>query len=176
LGSPDIQLIEVFLEDLLILQEISRRTFYQSFASVNTPENMKSFLDHHYSKEKLSDEILNPDSNFFFAKQGNEIAGYIKLNRGSAQTVLPNNGGLEIERIYIDQPFKGMGIGQEFIKWTLAEAKKINSRYIWLGVWEHNVAAIRFYEKNGFVSYSKHIFTLGDDEQTDLLMRRNLYS
>ena len=171
---PDIQLVEVFLGDLKNLQEISRRTFYQSFAAVNRPENMKFFLDHHYSDEKLSSEIQNPDSRFFFAQTGEEILGYLKLNLGRAQTVLPNDEGLEIERIYIDQSNKGRGIGQFFIERTLTLAKEVNARYIWLGVWENNPAAIRFYEKNGFRPFSKHIFKLGDDEQTDLLMKRDL--
>jgi ribosomal protein S18 acetylase RimI-like enzyme len=171
---PDIQLVEVTLGDLKNLQEISRRTFYQSFAAVNTPENMKFFLDHHYSDEKLSSEIKNPDSRFFFAQTGKEILGYLKLNLGGAQTVLPNYEGLEIERIYIDQTFKSRGIGQVFIQQALAVANEIKARYLWLGVWEHNPIAIRFYEKNEFRPFSKHIFKLGDDEQTDLLMKRVL--
>jgi ribosomal protein S18 acetylase RimI-like enzyme len=42
---------------------------------------------------------------------------------------------------------------------------------IWLGVWEKNHNAIGFYTKNGFITFDKHLFLLGDDQQTDLLMK-----
>jgi ribosomal protein S18 acetylase RimI-like enzyme len=46
--------------------------------------------------------------------------------------------------------------------------------FIWLGVWEKNEKAIQFYLKNGFEVFDKHIFKLGVDLQTDLLMRLKL--
>jgi ribosomal protein S18 acetylase RimI-like enzyme len=171
---PEIEITEVLPEDLLTLQEISRQTFQQSFAAMNTEENMKYFLEHHYSEGKLLSEILNPDSRFFFAKNKNRVIGYLKINRNSAQTVLPNDDGLEIERIYIDETLKGFGMGGLLIAKAIDSAKKIKASYIWLGVWEHNKRAIRFYEKNGFIPYSSHIFKLGDDEQTDLLLKMTL--
>jgi ribosomal protein S18 acetylase RimI-like enzyme len=174
LNLPEIQIVDVSLNDLAVLQEISRRTFAQSFAALNTPENMKYFLDHHYSNEKLSSEIQNPESWFFFAINRKNVIGYLKLNRGGAQTVLPNDRGLEIERIYVDEAYKGKGIGGNFIDKAVETARNLKAKYIWLGVWEHNMRAIHFYEKNGFSSIGNHIFKLGEDEQTDLLLKRVL--
>ena len=170
----NIHFIRVGLKDLKKLQEISRRTFNQTFASMNKPENLNFFLKFQYSAKKLASEILNPDSQFFFGKTSNEILGYLKLNWGNAQTVLPNEGGLEIERIYIEESCHGIGIGQIFLEAAFKEAKKMRAGYIWLGVWEKNEQAIRFYKKNGFTQYSDHIFNLGDDPQTDLLMKRRV--
>ena len=115
MGISEIQIVDVFLKDLKALQEISRRTFNQSFAAMNTPENMKFFLNHHYSDEKLSSELQNPGSRFYFAKNNEQILGYLKINQ-----VIPKpfcqTTGLEIERIYVDEAFKGRGIGKYFIE------------------------------------------------------------
>jgi ribosomal protein S18 acetylase RimI-like enzyme len=46
--------------------------------------------------------------------------------------------------------------------------------YIWLGVWEHNTAAIRFYERLGFEKFAMHPYYIGKDRQTDWLMKMNL--
>jgi ribosomal protein S18 acetylase RimI-like enzyme len=170
----NIQIVEVKRENLQELQHISRTTFYQSFAEKNTKENMQFFLDHYYSDEKLLSEWMNGDSMFFFAKEGVRTVGYLKLNTGAAQTVLPNDQALEIERIYIDQSMQGRGIGKLFIEKTMAIASQLQLRAIWLGVWEHNTDAILFYEKNGFQAYDKHLFQLGDDAQTDLLMKKQV--
>lgn len=169
-----IQIVEVVLTDLPILQEISKRTFYDSFAALNTAENMKFHLDNYFTSEKLTAEILNPDSKFFFAVYKGTTVGYLKINKGGAQTVLPNDQAVEIERIYVDRQFKGMGIGKMFMSKASEIANETRAKYVWLGVWEHNEPAIRFYEKNGFEKYSKHIFKLGDDDQTDLLLKKIL--
>ena len=174
MGIPEIQIVEVALKDLGLLQEIAKRTFYDSFAAMNTAENMQIYTDEYLTDEKLKAEILNPDSRFFFADNGNAPVGYIKINRGSAQTVLPNDEAFEIERIYVDQPFKGGGIGKVLISKAVELATASRATYLWLGVWENNAPAIRFYEKNGFKQFSKHIFKLGNDEQTDLLLKRGL--
>jgi diamine N-acetyltransferase len=165
------QIVEVGLEDLQQLLSFSRRTFYTTFGDQNTPENMQLYDKEHFSENQMRSELLNPDSQFFFAKLGEEILGYIKINRGSAQTVLPNEEGIEIERIYVSLEAKGRGIGKSLIQKTVTLAKNTGAKYIWLGVWEQNTNAIRFYEKTGFYRFDKHIFYLGNDPQTDLLMK-----
>ena len=169
-----VQITDVFPEDLIALQEISRNTFSQAFAAVNTPENIEFFLEHHYSADKIASEIQNPDSRFYFVKLEERVIGYLKTNRLGAQTVLPNDHGVEIERIYVDETFKGKGIGKILIEKAISVAKEYKANYIWLGVWEKNSPAIRFYSKNGFTQYGSHIFRLGDDDQTDLLFKKDL--
>lgn len=174
MANQEIQIVEVELRDLQVLQEISKRTFYDSFAALNTAENMQFHLNNHFTVEKLTAEILNRNSKFFFSIIEGVPAGYLKMNRGGAQTVLPNDYAVEIERIYVDRLFKKRGIGNAFISKAAAFANDARANYIWLGVWEHNEPAIRFYEKNGFEKFSYHIFRLGDDEQKDILMKKNL--
>ena len=132
---------------------------------------MQLYDQDHFSDEQFRSEILNPDTMFYFAMYGEEAQGYVKINQGMAQTVLPNDGGIEIERIYVDQLLKGRGIGKLFLEKTIQLGKESGADYIWLGVWEHNTSAIRFYEKNGFLAYSQHFFQLGNDTQTDILMK-----
>ena len=170
----EIQVVEVSVKDVKKLQVISCQTFIQTFASKNTAENVQFFLANNYANEKLSSELMNTESRFFFAKEGAETVGYLKLNSGKAQTVLPNSEGFEIERIYIDQDSKGKGIGKKLIDFSMREAIRSNARYIWLGVWENNLPAIRFYKKNGFIIFGTHGFQLGDDLQTDFLMKKIL--
>jgi len=175
LDIPEIQLAEVRLEDLQKLMDLSRRTFYATFAGQNKPENMRLYDEQHFSDEQFRSEILNPDSRFFLALYGDEAHGYVKINQGLAQTVLPNDEGIEIERIYVDQLLKGKGIGKLLLEKTIQVAMESGAKYIWLGVWENNTSAIGFYEKNGFLPCGQHFFQLGDDTQTDILMKLSLH-
>ena len=97
--------------------------------------------------------------------------GYLKINFGDAQTESFNENALEVQRIYVLQNFHGKNIGQLLLDEVKKIAKSTGVDSVWLGVWEENHRAIRFYTKNGFVVFDKHVFIMGNDEQTDLLMQ-----
>ncbi|HTK81259.1 MAG TPA: GNAT family N-acetyltransferase [Bacteroidota bacterium] len=165
---------KVTLGDLRQLQDICRTTFFETFASKNTEDNMRRYSDENFSDEKLTAELTNPDSEFYFATVGGSVVGYLKLNFRQAQTELRDDRAAEIERIYVLRAFHGKHVGQELCDKALGIAKEAKSNYVWLGVWEANPRAIRFYKKNGFAEFDTHMFTLGSDEQTDIMMKLEL--
>lgn len=164
----------VTLTDVEQLQAISKKTFLETFASSNSEENMTKYLEEGFSLSKLSDELNNTNSEFYFALENDEVIGYLKINFGNSQTELKDDKALEIERIYVLQEYHGKRVGQLLYDKAISTAKENTAAYVWLGVWEENPRAISFYKKNGFVEFDKHIFKLGDDEQTDIMMRLNL--
>lgn len=167
----NIEVRTVTLKEIEQLQNISRQTFSDTFSGVNTEENMKKYVAENFSLEKLTDELNNKDAAFYFATLNNDVIGYLKLNVGSAQTELKDEKSLEIERIYVLKDFHGKNVGQILYEKAVQVAQQKNADYVWLGVWEENLRAISFYKKNGFVEFDKHIFRLGDDEQTDIMMK-----
>jgi len=156
------------------LQRISKQTFFETFTAGNTEENMAKYLEEGFSLEKLADELNNESSQFYFAVLDNNITGYLKLNLGQSQTELKDDKALEIERIYVLKEFHGKNVGQLLYEKAIEIAGELNVNYVWLGVWEKNLRAINFYKKNGFYEFSRHEFKLGDDEQTDIMMKKIL--
>lgn len=155
--------------------ELSLSTFLDFFGPpVNEQKNIDAYTTVAFTPKKVRSELNNPDSKFYFAKDGNEIAGYIKLNFNSAQNEFKDPNAVEIERIYVSRAHHKKQIGSQLINFIITKALDKNLDYIWLGVWEHNHRAIAFYERNGFQVFSKHDFVLGDDVQTDLLMKKQL--
>jgi len=156
------------------LQKIGRQTFFETFSAGNTVENMTKYLEERFSIEKLTTELNDKNSEFYFATLDNNVIGYLKLNVGQSQTELQDDKALEIERIYILREFHGKNVGQLLYNRAIQIAKQKNADYIWLGVFEGNPRAINFYKKNGFVEFDKHVFKLGNDEQTDIMMKLKL--
>ncbi|RBQ03001.1 GNAT family N-acetyltransferase [Pedobacter miscanthi] len=163
----------VSITDIKKLQEIGRTTFFEAFAGVNTAENMKDYLENSFSEEKLETELNNKDSQFYFALVNGNVVAYLKINTGEAQNEKMNDA-LEIERIYVLKAFYGKNVAQNLYQKAIDIAYEMQVGTVWLGVWEENYRALRFYEKNGFIPFGKHSFWLGDDEQTDLLMKKEL--
>ncbi|WP_027385452.1 GNAT family N-acetyltransferase [Chryseobacterium gregarium] len=165
---------KVSAEELEVLQSVGRETFYETFAKDNSEDEMQKYLDESFSTEKLSQELNTADSHFFIAWEEDNPIGYLKVNAGKAQTELQDDASMEIERIYVKSSHQGKKVGQLLYDKALEVALHEKKQYLWLGVWEENLRAVNFYKKNGFVTFDKHIFRLGSEEQTDLMMRKDL--
>lgn len=170
----NISIIKITTEGVKALQSISRQTFYETFAESNSEKNMRHYLEDNLSIEKLTSELSNKNSEFYFSTDNNDVIGYLKLNFGASQTELKEEQSVEIERIYVLNAYHGKKVGQLLYDKAIEVAKERKALYVWLGVWEENARAISFYKKNGFMEFDKHIFRLGDDEQTDIMMRLEL--
>lgn len=170
----ELSIIQISTEQLDQLQQISRQTFSEAFTSGNSEANLQDYLEKGFSPTKLLHELRDPNSVFYFAMLHSQPIGYLKLNFGEAQTELKDPKSMEIERIYVLAAFLGKKPGQALLEKAIAIATTKGLDFIWLGVWEENARAIRFYEKNGFVAFDKHFFTVGTDKQTDILMRLDL--
>ncbi len=164
------------LEDLESLQTIGRQTFSETFAPYNSAENLVQYLEQSFATVKLSQELTNTASAFYFAEENGQVVGYLKINVGQAQTELNDEHALEIERIYVLKQYHGKKVGQLLYEKAIQIALEMKKQYVWLGVWEENHRALQFYKKNGFVEFDKHIFKLGDEEQTDFMMKLELTS
>lgn len=165
---------KVKINELDQLQKIGRQTFYETFASDNSEENISKYFDEGFSVAKLTTELGDKNAEFYFATVDNNVIGYLKINFGQSQTELQDDKAVEIERIYVLKEYYGKNIGQLLYDKALTIARQKNADFVWLGVWEQNPRAINFYKKNGFVEFDKHIFKLGNDEQTDIMMKLKL--
>jgi len=169
-----IQIEKVSAINIDDLQKISRDTFYETFVTSSSEENMRLYLENNFSKEQLTKEFENSYSEFYFAIQENEVIGYLKINYSAAQTELKDDTSLEVERVYVRLNYHGKGVGQQLLDYAIQLAEQKNMQTVWLGVWENNQKAINFYKKNGFVTFDQHVFMLGEEAQTDYLMRLDL--
>lgn len=170
----NITIKECTLQDTDELQKVGIVTFTETFEEHNSPEHMKAYLEEAFNLPKLVKELADPDSQFYFVLVDGQVAGYLKINVGAAQTEEMGEDALEVERIYISRDFQKLGLGKHLMEQALELAARLGKKKIWLGVWEHNANAIAFYQKKGFVKTGQHSFFMGDDEQIDWIMVKEL--
>ncbi|WP_338423007.1 GNAT family N-acetyltransferase [Enterococcus durans] len=169
-----IEIKKMTVSDAELLQIISIETYRDTFGEYNSEELMRIYLDEAYEINKLMKELQNEQSEFYWAMVDGEIAGYLKLNVDQAQSEKMGDHFLEIERIYVRSAFKANGIGSTLMALAIQRAQEQQKEAIWLGVWEHNHPALRFYKKHGFSHHSEHIFYMGDDAQTDYIFVKEI--
>ena len=160
------------ISDLNRIINIGRRTYYDTFHQLNTRDTMSQYLDEAFSVEKISKELNNPKSSFYFLYDKELLVGYMKVNFYPAQSDINDPESLELERIYVSKEFKGQGYGKFMIEKTMAIAKDNGCIKVWLGVWEKNSSAISFYQRMGFEIIGRHTFRMGEEIQNDLVLQR----
>jgi len=162
------------VKDLIPLQELSTTTFVEAFKEQNNPKDFQTYLTKAFSEEQLLSELKNQNSSFYFVEKQQELVGYFKTNVLEAQSEPHQPEGMELERIYVKSSFQGQGIGLKMISFVESLAIERGKVYIWLGVWEKNGNAIRFYERHGYKKFGSHDFYIGKDKQTDGLLKKEL--
>jgi ribosomal protein S18 acetylase RimI-like enzyme len=160
--------------DVETLLSLSIKTFRDTFDDFNSPDNMLLYINNTFTKKLIQQEMKKAGTIFLLAFDGRKAVGYAKLKE-SEKLIGPHaEKGYEIERLYALREYIGKRVGYMLMQTCLSFAKKGNYKTLWLGVWEHNERAISFYTKYGFEKFGQHVFMLGDDAQTDWLMKKEI--
>ena len=165
---------KVEIADVEVLAKIAKQTFRETFAHDNTEEQLQEYFEEAYNLRVLSTELEDPDSETYFIMHEEEIAGFLKVNWGNAQTERELENAFEIQRLYVLQTYQGFGLGKQLFEFALEHAEKNGFSWAWLGVWEHNTKAQVFYYRYGFEKFSQHRFMVGQKVDTDWLLKKNL--
>ncbi|WP_259015435.1 GNAT family N-acetyltransferase [Emticicia fluvialis] len=154
------------------LRELSETTFRDTYTEYNTPENMEKHVAKNFTIEQIEKELKDPANQYVVCEDGDTLTAFVKLVSNHAAKGLEGENAIEIERIYVRKALHGQQLGRKLIDFCTDWAKENGFSVIWLGVWEHNHNAMRFYEKMGYERFGEHSFVLGDDNQTDYLMKK----
>ncbi len=163
-------------DDAKLLTDLSYTTFWDAFAHhpKNAPDDLAHYMRQAFNEEQIVIELADPRSIFLIAEIDGKAAGYAKLIVDAVESDITATRPIELNRLYSHQEFLGKGVGQNLMDACFERAKNDGHDVMWLGVWEYNPRAQRFYEKNGFRVVGKHTFQLGSDPQTDLLMQKEI--
>ena len=161
-------------KDAVLVADLSRQTFYETFAEQNHPEDMQKFMDEQFTRGRLIMEVGAKENTFLLAYVGSEVAGYVKLREGKKPPSLGTHSALEIARLYCATQFIGKGVGKALMQRSIDIARERGKKVVWLGVWEKNQRAIDFYTAWGFTTFAETEFLLGNDLQRDFLMKREV--
>ena len=173
---PEIVIRTASLEDAKVLTDLAYTTFWDAFAHhpKNAPDDLNHYMRQAFNLEQTSIELADEKSIFLIAEIDGAAGGYAKLVIDHMEPEIVAERPIELNRLYAHQEFLGKGVGQALIDACFELARDGGHDVMWLGVWEYNPRAQRFYEKNGFRVVGSHVFQLGEDAQTDVLMQREL--
>ena len=173
---PGILIRQATPDDAKLLTDLAYTTFWDAFAHhpKNAPDDLAHYMRQAFSLEQIAAELIEQKNIFLIAELGDQTAGYSKIIIDNIEPGITAERPVELSRLYSHQKYLGQGVGQRLMEACFERAKQEDRDVMWLGVWEYNPRAQRFYEKNGFRLVGKHTFQLGSDPQTDLLMQKEI--
>lgn len=166
---------ELTPSDIPELRALAIKIFRDTFTATNTPEAMDGYISADYKVENFEREFTEVGQRYFFVcdDSGKAIA-YLRLRRNTEADHLLGTNNIELQRIYVDHAYHGQKIADKLMQLAIDIAIENKHEWIWLGVWEHNPRAQKFYIKWGFEKFSEHDFYMGEERQTDWLMKKSL--
>lgn len=169
-----IEIKQALFEDVAAMREVAIQSYSDTFSEFNTPENLEAFFREAYDLKKMQEEYYELDSMLYLACEGSLVAGFLRLR--TTQEVEKELGlnTIELQRLYIHKDFQNQKVGKMLMQKAIDYALQKKFDWIWLGVWERNFNAQRFYNKWGFEKFGEHIFQMGDDPQIDWLLKKSL--
>lgn len=170
----DIKVISIDTSYAQRLTDLGRRLFAATFGDDTSAENMQAYLDESYTVDKQLAELGDPRMRTFMALDGDTPIGFCQLRQKEVYDFIEDKEAIELQRIYVENTYKGKGIGKLLIEAAIAKAREMGKKTMWLGVWEFNPVAYKFYQRYGFYKVGSHIFKMGEQEDTDDILIKNL--
>jgi ribosomal protein S18 acetylase RimI-like enzyme len=156
--------------DAAVVADLARRTFYDTFASTNNPDDMALYLAEAFGVDQQTRELSDRDITALLVEQDGVPVAYAMVRGDHVPECVTGPAPLELWRFYVDRGWHGRGIAQALMERVRQAARERGARTLWLGVWERNDRARAFYAKCGFTDAGNHIFLFGTDPQTDMVM------
>src|ERR1700743_3807816 len=113
MGIPKIEIRRATREDAALIADMSRRTFYDTFAKFNTRADMEQFLNVQFTEEQLMAEVGAERNTFLLAYMDNQPVGYARLyETKESPKELTGAEAIEIARLYCEKQAIGKGVGK----------------------------------------------------------------
>jgi GNAT superfamily N-acetyltransferase len=160
--------------DASLISTLGAETFVASFGAQNMEENIAMHIAKSYGPGVQERELADPDYTYLIAEMDGRPAGYACVKDGDAPACVTGPRPVEVLRFYVLQDYHGLGVAQALMEACAADARQRGGQTLWLGVWDQNPRAIRFYTKWGYEDVGGQTFLLGTDPQQDRVLARPL--
>lgn len=157
------------------LSSFGRQSFIDTYREALSLPDLESYTAVAFATSRLLAELQDPAIHYLLcADRASNWCGYAKLLPSPAPQCLARQSAIELQRLYVANPYKGQGVGQLLLAQAERTACRHGFQFIWLRVWEGNRTAQNLYLKAHYAIVGKEPYHVGDDARTVLLMGKQL--
>lgn len=160
----ELHIRQATISDINVISALGITTCYEAYFELDPSEELAEYCVNFFSLERVRDEFADSNSTYLIAEFNGKAVGFVKLREGKKIECLAGKNAIEVQRIYILEKMKGKQIGKSLIKKSIEIGREKGYELLWLGVWEKNIAAQKFYEKIGMENIGLTDFSDGKNE------------
>ncbi len=169
-----LEIRQATISDVQIISALGITTCYEAYFELDPSKDLAEYCVKFFSLEALTNEFEDANSTFLIAESDGKAIGYVKLREGKKIECLRGKNAIEVQRIYILEKMKGKRIGESLMNRCFEIAQEKGYETLWLGVWDKNIAAQKFYEKIGMKIIGTTDFSDGKNEFINLVFAKEI--
>lgn len=152
------KLIEATEKDIVLIQELARRSWQNAYAEILSNEQMEYMLGTMYSQEEISKHMQNPNYHYYLIvdEANASFQGFMGYENSYEENTT------KLHRIYLVPESKGKGFGKKALEFLNQKTLESGDCRIILNVNKYNTAK-KFYESQGYSVYDEGVFDIGNN-------------
>ena len=158
--------------DAAALAHLAATAFAAKFGYLYPPEVLRDFLHRTHAEPVVAAQLADPTFTIWVVPGDGRLLAYAML----APCRLPHPGVtpscIELRRLYTAPNATGTGLGTLLMLQAILPAIAAHHGDAWVGVYEENHGARRFYARHGFETVGAYDFMVGPVNDRDLILRR----
>lgn len=161
--------------DIDVLALLGRITWAESHGHyIDDKSNLLEYLNKNFSVAKTKQDVNHPNNLFYIVYVDELPVGYAKLVTNEKNESVVSQNNCRLERIFIQNEFIPLKLGQQLLTFVQEEAKAIQFDTMWLSVYIKNKRAIRFYEKNEFINVGSLNFLVNGKAYENIVFSKKI--
>src|SRR5690349_19113199 len=109
--------------DAAVLAELGRRTFHDTFADRNKPEDMDAYSREAFTVERLASELREPGAVYLVAEDPTRVIGFAKLSPAEPPGCVTAPSPLRLVKLYVSAEAIGSGVGAALMRSSIERAR-----------------------------------------------------
>lgn len=152
------------VSDVNILAALGTTTCYEAYFELDPSQDLADYCARIYSPENVQTEFNDPNSTYLIAEINDRAVGFVKLRENKPVECVDGENAIELQRIYVLERVKGSGVGKALLDSSISIGRERGYMQLWLGVWDQNLPAQRFYERIGMKRVGNTVFNDGKND------------
>ena len=173
-SADDIVLRPATAADALCLGVLSTQVFLDTYAPAGIrPAVAREALSAH-GVDAYAARLADPGVRIEVAERDGHLAGFAFVLLDTPVDALPGTAAAKLERLYVQEPFTGCGLGRRLLRAAERLAAAAGARALWLTAYVGNPRALAFYPRQGYADLGATVFEFEGESHENRLFARTL--
>ena len=137
-------------DDAVCLGVLSTQVYLDTYAPAGIRSGIARDVLANHSVARYEALLADPSRTILLAECDGCVVAFSVTADAARLESRPGVAAAELERLYVQEPFTGRGVGRDLLRHAEKAAAARGAEMLWLTAWVGNQRALRFYPRCGY--------------------------